>query len=360
MNSHKTIRCVVVCVLLSLGSAAWAGEPNETPIRLEFEISQTPLLVPSSSVPVVHSGNVWKDFIAIKPGYAADIAVVGPTAFIPFPNRRSGSGKDDFVAAAMNRADLSEGQQALLGILQELYKAQQPEPLRNRIDPNHPEHLLLYAVTLEDARKMAEIYGQFAADCFKRSVAWQQERIKGLSDELAGNQQRLSELGQSEETTGKQLQELRKLVPYRNVQQANDAVAELDKMLNPARVEIAGLQAKLKAIQDHMKTISPSNAELRSKLETMFVEESISLQVAEARNRTAQELRKQANDYVDLTQALTRIVQEKQKIAKDLPDWSQRLQDAKDNLQTTMREEPQIPTKIVIHPIDWADGGQGN
>ncbi len=357
MNSRGTIRGVVVCVLLSLGSAAWSGEPNEPLIPLEFEISPTPL--PFSSMPMVRSGNAWKDFMAFQPGYAADIAIVGSTAFMPFPNRRSGSDKDDFVAAAMRRADLSEGQQALLGILEDLYHVQ-PEPLRNRIDPNHPEHFLLYAVTLEDARKMAEIYGQFAANCFKRSVAWQQDHIKGLSDELAGNQKRLSELGQSEGATGKQLQELRKLVPYRNVQQATDAVAELDKMLNPARVEIAGLQAKLKAIQDHMKTISPSNAELRSKLETMFVEESIALQVAEARNHTAQELRKQANDYVDLTQALTRMVQEKQQIEKDLPDWSKRLQDAKDNLQTTLREEPQIPTKIVIHPIAWADGGQGN
>ncbi len=360
MNSRGRIRCVVVCVLLSLGSAAWAGEPNETPIHLEFEVSPTPL--PASSVPLVRSGNnAWKDFNAIEPGYAADITIVGPTDFIPFPNRRSGKDADRFItAAAMHRTDLSEGQQALLGILQEMYKAQ-PEPLRNRIDPNHPEHFLLYAVTLEDARKMAEIYVQFAADSFKRSVASYQASIKSTSDELAANQQRLSELGQSEETTGKQLQELRKLVPYRNVQQATDAVAELDKTLNPARVEIAGLQAKLKAIQDHMKTISPTNQELRLKLETMFVEESISLQVAEARYRTAQELRKQANDYVDLTQALSRILLEKEKVEKEkVPDLSKELQDLKERLPAIMREEPQIPTKIVIHPITWADGGQGN
>ncbi|MGE5296144.1 MAG: hypothetical protein ACM3VT_15075 [Solirubrobacterales bacterium] len=357
MNSRGRIRCVMVCVLLLVGSAAWAGEPNETPIHLEFEISPTPL--PASSAPIVRSGNAWKDFNAIEPGYAADIAIVGPTAFIPFPNRRSSSDKDDFIAAAMHRADLSEGQQALLGILHEVYKAQ-PEPLRKRIDPNHPEHFLLYAVTLEDARKMAEIYGQFAADRFRRSLDWQQSRIRDLANELAGNQKKLSELGQSEETTAKQLQELRKLVPYRNTQQATDAVAELDKTLNPARVEIAGLQAKLKAIQEHMKTISPDNAELRSKLETMFVEESISLQVAEARYRTAQELRKQANDYTDFTQAQTRIVQEKLQIEKDLPNLSKGLQEAKDSLQATMREEPQIPTKVVIHRIEWANGGQGN
>lgn len=359
MNSRGRIRRVVVCVLLSLGSAAWSGEPNEPLIPLEFEISPTPL--PSSSVPMVRSGNAWKDFMAFQPGYAADIAIVGPTAFIPFPNRRSGKDADRFItAAAMHRTDLSEGQQALLGILQEMYKAQ-PEPLRKRIDPNHPAHFLLYAVTVEDARKMAEIYAQFAADSFKRNVASYQAGIKDTSDELAANQQRLSELSQSEETTGKQLQELRKLVPYRNVQQANDAVVELDKTLNPARVEIAGLQAKLKAIQEHMKTISPDNAELRSKLETMFVEESISLQVAEARYRTAQELRKQANDYTDLTQALICVVQEKEKIEKEkLPDLSKRLEDLKETLQATMWEEPQIPTKIVIHPITWADGGQGN
>lgn len=358
MNSRGAIQRVVVCVLLSLGSASWAGEPNETPIHLEFEISPTPL--PAASLPIVRSGNnAWKDFNAIEPGYAADIAIVGPTAFIPFPNRRSGSDKDRFVEAAMRRTDLSEGQQALLGILQEMYKAQ-AQPLRNRIDPNHAEHLLLYAMTPEDARKMAEIYVQFAADRFRRSLDWQQSGIGDLSDQLAGHQKKLSELGQSGDTTGKHLQELRKLVPYRTVEQANDAIAELDKTLNPARVEIAGLQAKLKAIQEHMKTISPTNQELRLKLETMFVEESISLQVAEARYRMAQELRKQANDYTDLMQAQTRIVQEKLQIEKDLPDLSKKLQDAKDSLQNTLREEPQIPTKIVIRPIEWADAGQGN
>ncbi len=359
MNSRRSIRCVPVCVLLSLGAAAWAVEPNEPPIHLEFEISPTSLLYSPQNA--VYPCNAWSDFVAIKPAYAADIAIVGPTAFIPFPNRRSGKDADRFItAAAMHRTDLSEGQQTLLGILQEMYSTQ-VEPLRKRIDPNHPEHFLLYAVTLEDAKKMGEIYAQFVADSFKRTVASYHAGIARASDELAANQQRLSELGRSEETTTKQLEELRKLVPYRTVQQATDAIAELDKTLNPARVEIAGLQAKLKAIQDHMKTISANNEELRSKLETMFVEESIALQVAEARNRTAQELRKQANDYMDLTQGLTRIALEKQKVEKDnLPNLSKELQDLKERLPAIMREEPQIPTKIVIHRITWADGGQGN
>ncbi len=81
-------------------------------------------------------------------------------------------------------------------------------------------------------------------------------------------QQKLSELGLSEETTRKQLQELRSWFPIAACKQALDAVAELDKMLNTAQVEIAGMQATLKAIQDHMKThFARQCSQLKSKLE---------------------------------------------------------------------------------------------
>ena len=89
MISPRKNQWLIVSVLMLLAAAAWASEPNETPIVLEFEISPTPLGPYSvSHLPFGHANESGgRSFAAAKPTYAADIVITGPTRFLPFPRR---------------------------------------------------------------------------------------------------------------------------------------------------------------------------------------------------------------------------------------------------------------------------------
>ena len=59
----------------------------------------------------------------------------------------------------------------------------------------------------------------------------------------------MSEVDQLTETTQKSLDNLAKTVAYRTESEAQAAIGELDRMLNAAQVEMAGITAKIEAIQ---------------------------------------------------------------------------------------------------------------
>ena len=115
--------------------------------------------------------------------------------------------------------------------------------------------MLLYAMSLEDAKKMAEAYVQYAwRRCFERRIAQQQEYIRECRRRRPPRMQQKAtrRLARSEETHEKGVRGLaKKQVPYRRrtsrrwMRRPNST-----ELLNTAQVEIAGIQAKIKAIQD--------------------------------------------------------------------------------------------------------------
>ena len=101
--------------------------------------------------------------------------------------------------------------------------------------------------------------------------------------------------------------------------------------------------------------------DMKEKLEGMYVEQSISLQAAEARKRMATELRKQADTYIDLMQALPRITKEKEQLSAMLPDWAKRLEEARRELSVLMQERPRIiDNTVYIYRVAGANAPAGN
>ena len=96
MISLRTNRCLIVLALTLLGSLSWAGEPNEVPIHLEFEVSPTPLPRIFSSEGM--EGSTWKAFYSARPAYAVAIPQVLPVEWLPAAERGTMSnflGRDD-------------------------------------------------------------------------------------------------------------------------------------------------------------------------------------------------------------------------------------------------------------------------
>jgi hypothetical protein len=330
-------------------TSAAGTEPNDANAPLTFEVSSIELPAPSlHQVRAMQSP--WKGTVT----YAAGV----PLNRSPYFPRHGTDDMRGFVPFAQSQ-DISADQRRFLettfGGLEAQHTSRRggydlPDFYSPPTDPNAPQ-LLLYAVSLEDARKMAEAYLRYARDGFKDRIGPMQEEVKQLSERLADDQQKLPGTGPAAEAAKKAFDDLEKQVPYRDDKQALDAAAELDKMLNAAQVDIAGIQAALKAIQDYQRTRRGSPA-VDSKLEVMLVEESISLQGAEARKRMAVSLRKQADSYIDLKAAWQRAEGEKDRLAHDVFTLPEMIRRARQRLADKMEQEPRIiDDRVFIYPV---------
>ncbi|MCX5643412.1 MAG: hypothetical protein NTZ17_01815 [Phycisphaerae bacterium] len=191
-------------------------------------------------------------------------------------------------------------------------------------------------------------------------VVQAESAIRGATESIESTQKRMSEIEKLSETARKSLEEFQKTVPYRTESEAHAAIGELDRMLNAAQVEIAGIAAKTTAIQKYQgerlrKDHRPLPSEAVARLDMMFIEESIALRGAEARRQMATQLREEANRFVDLKSTIANAPGEKATLAQTLHRAQQSLAGGQGNLPALKQEEPKIPNKVVIYPVKWVD-----
>ncbi len=358
MISARMNRCVIVLVLALWCSAGWAGEPNEMPIHLEFEVSPAALKPPGYPTHPETAGPLFSS----KPPYAAAIALVPPTEYLPLPSPSPGLWEaflgDNRLPGRgyVERLGLwSERQRAFLQAVR-IERYRPSDLVIRRPDPNGPECLLLYAMTLEDAQKMALAYYQYAWNQWQRGVSTQD--VQEVAEKVAREKKRLSELDQLLGTSQKSFDDLVKTVPYRTESEAHEAIGELDRMLNTAQVEIAGIRARMDRILGYRKERPPGlqlSPEAVAKLDMMLVEEDIALQGAAARQEMATRLRTQANQFVDLKSTLASAAGERKTLVQSLDGHQKELETMQKNLESARRFEPKIPAKVVIYSVKWED-----
>jgi len=333
-------------------SSATGAEPNDPNTLLTFENSSTVLPGPSfRQIRAMESP--WKGTVT----YAAGV----PYNRSPhFPSHGSGEARS-FIAYALQH-DLTKEQRHFLetthGGLEVSHSGGRggrdyyvlPDFYTPPADPNAPQ-FLLYAVSLDDARKMAELYLRYARNRFKDKVAPVQNEIKTLSERLADEQQKLPGASQAYEAAKKAFEDLQKQVPYRDDKQALDAAAELDKVLNTAQVDMAGIRARVEVIQSYQRE-ERRGQDITSRLELMFIEEAVALRGAEARKNMAATLRKQADSYIDLKGARDLAELEKNRLTHDIAVLPEMIQNARQKLAVEMEREPKVVNnKVFIHSI---------
>jgi len=323
-------------------------EPNDANIPLTFEISSLELPAPSLQQ-VRYMQSPWKGTVT----YAAGV----PRSHSRyFPGHGSGA-VGGFIQFARSQ-DISEEQRRFLettyGGLEAGHSGGRdpytlPDFYTPPDDPNSPQ-FLLYAVSLDDARKMAEAYRRYARNEFKEKVSPIQNELDTLSKRLADEQQKLPGAGQAYEAAKKAFEDLQKQVPYRDDKQALDAAAELDKMLNMAQVDIAGIRARIEVIQYEQGKHPPTA--VATQLQIMFIEEAVALKGTEARKRMATTLRKQADSYIDLKGARDLAEAERDRLTHDVSVLPNMIQNARQKLADEMEQEPKIiDNKVFIYPV---------
>ena len=160
----------------------------------------------------------------------------------------------------------------------------------------------LYAMSELDARKMAEAFiGAMTIkaekiESYKQHLSMLQESIFQITKEI------LDKETETEVFLAKYRESIEN-VHYLSTDEAKQAISELNTMLNNLDIELAGMKAKLRAIQEQKERqeakgkIVTNREGILLKLENMWIDLLIELKVAEARKETAVQLRSQAEDF---------------------------------------------------------------
>lgn len=327
---------LVTLVLLS--SSAWAGEPNESAAVLQFEVSSAPIRFP----PIGPLAS-W------KPPYAVGIPLDGPVEYLPLVEGRGDRG---FRATTEGSKKLSPRQKEFLEDAQGVFTTQNSFMFHRPEDPNRPREFLLYAVTLEDARELAQIYVDSAVNAFESWVQTQSSGLKETEDIISALQKKIDELEAAVRNAEASVAGIQKRVGYRTRQEATAAIAELDRMRNASQVDIAGIQAKIAAVQK-WQAENPTQIVL-DRLRAMFVEESIALEAAEARRKMATQLRDDAGKFVDARQILDNAGAEKEKLLGKISVNRNNADLSRKWLQGSKKLRPRIADRpITIYPVEW-------
>jgi hypothetical protein len=327
---------------------AWAADPNEGVAPLSFELNPTTLgPFASEAAP--------RYFDSMRPKYVAVVPIKGSSRreFLPLPTASN--------LARWFIRDFVRSYQGFSGPQQKLLNLKQIEDLfmgNNEFlfyylqgDPNQPA-VLLYAMSPEDAKTMARAYAQFCMLAYRTNLGFAERDEEKATKGVETLRKELSELEELLRKSQESLDQIRKTTPYRTEQEATQAVGELDRMRNAALVELAGIEAKIAAIQKYQKEL-PS--EQVSRLNAMFVEESIGLFAADARRRTATRLRDEASRFVDLNQTIQKATAQKETRAKRLPQVERELKKAQGSIEYMKQNKPQVGGAIAIHPIQWTN-----
>jgi hypothetical protein len=262
-----------------------------------------------------------------------------------------------FIKDLIDKGDLSKEQGLFVGSLLRLPPYQSLIWTWIDLDEIHgrPRQVLLYALSLDDAKKMAQGYWDLADERYRKYVKDTRESIQRDSDLIEKDKKRLAELDEIIEKAPVEFEDLKKKVTYHDANQALEVVPDLDKAIHACTIEIAGIRTKLEWIGKYQHpayrpagVVVPDS--FKSQLEAMSIEESIALKAAEARLRTATDLRTQAQRYVDLTETIRKAPKEKDKVQKDLSSTEYCIRDYERQLTEII--PPAIPGgKVFIHKV---------
>jgi hypothetical protein len=344
IDNRKTWSLLVLIILL--GCAAMRGaEPNEVATSLVFEESPVEVNWPMQRMPADGFDQIRQQNLI--PTTIAAVTLPWPGKREMPENRLNFAGNGVFL----NTLSVSQRQRALF---QTSYRQHGVSMFRGRAtaagvkdDPN--AYVVLFAaVSPEDAKEMARVYLRLAQSKYEQELQSLTDVMQRTKERIASKEKRLPELEELLKNSRASLETLRKAVPYRTDAEATAAIGELDRLINTARVEIAGVRAKIDAIHGYGQQ-APAVA---AKLEVMLVEESIALRAAEARRTEASSLRTQAARFVDLNNTLKEATEEKNQITGELRTAPNVVREQNQRLAEVKAQEPRVPdSKVFLYRV---------
>jgi len=353
MIKSRKHQLLIALILICTSVPALGVEPSETIMGLNFEISS--------------EKQKWQpryseiDEIPVKPTHDAEL-------FLPDSEEYSPDSNPQRIMRMLKTSpgqSMSSDQHTFLSTS----RARDAIAIMGRRGDKVPRHyqIRLYAVTEKDARKMAEAFIEALTD--------KAEKIRSYKDRIRGQQEGIfytkEEILQTEASAEAALANLRdeKNMYYFSTDEAKQAVSELNKMLNNLDIELAGIQAKLLAVQEHrerQKSIRDKKLEegisregILLKLEDMWIDLLIELKVAQARKDMAIQLRRQAEIFckemntkkAEFQKEVNGLKMRLTRCEQDIHQYEEKLADADFEMLPPMVYQ----NKVTIYPVGTDD-----
>jgi len=232
---------------------------------------------------------------------------------------------------------------------------------------NH-DTVLLYAVSQEDAKKMVQAYFEIPANEAKARRQEYEQYVKDRKQEIIEIKKVLPVKQKQADEMEPKYMEIKKtryfsLSDDEAYEKAKGTMLEMDKMLDVIAIELAGIREKMSVIAEYRKTPQDIQAiEQRRKLpegmlvklEQMFVEQTIELKSAEAREKAAVMIRDRDKAFVDLFIQWKNLRGEVHNLKSNLENNERRSQEIEDRLNNPepyMLPPELYENKVTIYPV---------
>lgn len=213
---------------------------------------------------------------------------------------------------------------------------------------------LCYAVSEDDAKKTVKALMEFLTYKAHELYDYQLKRQKSLQTEITGYEDDIQKKGKELEVVRDKLDAISKVVHYLYSKEAGEIVLELNKTLNSLDVEIAGLQAKVSAIEAYRPMKTNMLGEINNKLEAMMAEQSVQLAGALAKKEALMKIRDQAEEFYNL-------YEQKKELPMSINALKSNLSEAENSLErveaTLFKLPPEMQppkvfqNKVTIYPV---------
>jgi len=232
---------------------------------------------------------------------------------------------------------------------------------------NH-DTVLIYAVSVEDAKKMVQAYFEIPTNEANARKQEYEKYLKDRKQEIIEIKKTLPEKQKQADQMEPKYMEIKKtryfsLSDDEAYEKAKETMLDMDKMLDVLAIELAGIREKMSVINEYRKTPQDMQAIMRReklpegmlvKLEQMFVEQTIELKSAEAREQAAIKIRNRDKAFVDLFIQWKNLSGEVHNLKSNLENNERTVQEMEERL--TNPEPYMLPPEIyqnmvTIYPV---------
>lgn len=343
MISVKKFQLVMVLILACTYVPALGADPNEVKTELKFEISS------EQRQWLIEEGKIGKG--PIKPTHVAVFYIAHAQ---DFPDFSSPGGIKSILSTSAGKA-LSQEQVDLLptgDCIRRLGKF-------GDTVPNH-YHFHLYAVSQEDAKKMAEAFIEVWTNRANVKIQPLLSQRQEIQERIAEFKKNLPEKESEAKAIKVKYQELKKATHDFSsdsdaAKEAKETILQMNKMLDTLEIELAGIREKMKTIERFRRGQEPvrnQSNQVNYRLDEMFVEQMVELRGIEARKEAAIAIRKREGEFLDLFSRWTK--HENEMLIGRLGSWEINLSKVEDilaNPKPGMLPPKVFQNKVTIYPV---------
>jgi hypothetical protein len=350
MIKLKKTQIIIVLISVCTCGLSPAAKPNEAKIELKFEIDN-------------NKSNLWlsrrpdkQGQGPIKPTHVAILHIRRPHMDMP-------PGPDGVQQILKTSAGQSLSQQQRKFLTSsDAITWWGIEEIRNH------DTVFLYAVSQEDAKKTVQAYLEIPTNKANARMQEGEKYLKDRKQEIIEIKKALPEKQKQADEMEPKYMEIKKtryfsLSDDEAYEKAKETMLEMDKMLDILEIELTGIKEKMAVINEYRKT--PQNAqevsrrnrltdEMIAKLDQMFIEQTIELKSAEAREKAAIKIRDRDKAFVDLFIQWRNLRGEVDNLKANLKSSEKRLQEMEVRLTNPTPDllPPEIyQNKVTICPV---------